>query len=97
MAMDWVPAIVIGIALLVFSVYLFITKNITSLIGMQVVYLKTPHHKVAKVSASFLLVTSVLTFLLPLSERINAFLLISNLVVLMIVIILLFWYLYKQK
>lgn len=97
MATDWIPAIIIGIALLIFSAYLFITKNITALIGMQVIYLKTSHQKVATISAVFLLVTSILTFLLPLTERINITFLIINLTVLFLVVLSLFWYLYKQK
>lgn len=96
-ATDWIPAIIIGAALVIFSIYLLITKNITALIGMQVVYLKTAHDKVANVSGGFLFMTGVLTFLLPVSEQLNGVCLIVNLSLLVLIVIALFWYLYKQK
>lgn len=94
---DWVPSIVIGIALIVFAVYLFISKNITALIGMQVIYLKTAHSKVANISAIFLLVAGILTVLVPLANMVNGVAVAINLFSILLTVLLLFFYLYKQK
>lgn len=94
---DFVPSIVCGIALIAFAVYLFITKNITALIGMQVIYLKTAYSRVANISALFLLVAGVLTLLVPLAGSINGVAVAVNLFLILLTVLLLFFYLYKQR
>lgn len=94
---DWIPSIVIGIALIIFAVYLFISKNITALIGMQVIYLKTAYSKVANISAIFLFVAGVLTVLVPIANMVNGVAVAINLFLILVTVLLLFLYLYKQR
>ncbi|MBQ0138960.1 MAG: hypothetical protein KBT36_06670 [Kurthia sp.] len=97
MASAWIPTTVMGLAILVLAIYILRTKNLTILVGMQIMQIKTNHIEVAKNSGKFLLAIAVLTLLLPVMEIIHLSTLVVDLVLIFFMAISLFVYIYKQK
>lgn len=96
-AMNFVPTTVIGTACILLAIYLWRTKNLQLLIGMQVVQIKKPLLQVATKCAYFLLVIGILTVLLPVSEQISGIVLTIHLVLIFMVTLLLVVYIQRQK
>lgn len=96
-AMDFVPTTVIGTAFILLAIYLWRTKNLQMLIGMQVTQIKKPLLQVATNSAYFLLGIGILTVLLPISEQTSGLLLALHLIVILISVLSLVVYIQKQK
>lgn len=97
MITQWIPSTICGLAILVLALYIMKTKNLTFLIGMQVVYIKTNHREVATKASLFLIGIAVLTLVLPLLELIGTVFIMIDLALLLVLSISLFIYIYKQK
>lgn len=97
MASTWIPTTVIGCAILVLAVYMLVTKNLTILIGMQIMQIKTNHRDVAIKSGQILIAIAIFTLLLPLMEKLNIIVVILDLIFILALAISLFIYIYKQK
>lgn len=97
MASTWIPTTVIGLSILVLAIYMLRTKNLTILVGMQILHIKTNHIQVATKASQFLLLIAGLTLLLPVMEFIHLFALVADLVVILLLALGLFIYIYKQK
>lgn len=97
MITQWIPSTICGLAILFLALYIMKTKNLTFLIGMQVVYIKTNHQEVATKASFFLLGIALLTLVLPLLEILGMIFIVIDLICLLALAIGLFVYIYKQK